>query len=104
MNTIASVAFTDVAVSIRAIYLLISHGLQKLYFLTRIPWLFGRLNQPGIKAEVFKQGRSCSWKDHHPASWEFFDPKGPLLKLMEDIDDDGCDELPPLLQDEVALC
>ena len=64
-------------------------GMEKLEFLNCVPWLFARMNQPGVRALCVQQWESSSPSDHCALTVSITDPAGKLRSQFDAIEDDG---------------
>ena len=71
---------------VRSTYLM---GLRKIGYLNKIPHLFARLDQPGVKALCQAQFDSAPLHSHCPVSKDFFGPGGPFAADVALIQPDG---------------
>lgn len=62
---------------------------EKLRYLTKIPWLLARLDEPDVRDECVSQWDSAPPSAHHRVSAEFLAPGGPLRAMVDEIRPDG---------------
>ena len=64
-------------------------GMRKLDHINRIPFLCGRLREPGVKQLCLDQYAEAPFSDHDSISNDLFDPLGEWWTHIEDISEDG---------------
>jgi hypothetical protein len=62
--------------------LVVGIGREKLEYLRTVPYLFVRLHEPGVVAEVIRQWESTPREQHHTVTLEFMDIGSPLRPLV----------------------
>jgi hypothetical protein len=64
-------------------------GVEKLAYLDTVPWLFSRLDQPGIKDKCIAQWESAPRAHHHCNTISIMDPTGVIRSDLDLIDHTG---------------
>ena len=62
--------------------LVVGVGREKLEYLRTVPYLFVRLREPSVVAEVIRQWESTPREQHHPVTLELMDIGSPLRPLV----------------------
>eukprot|EP00959_Pyramimonas_sp_CCMP1952_P210179 4398161-Pyramimonas_sp.AAC.1 len=70
--------------------------LRKLEFLDRVPYLFARLDEPGVAARTIQQFLSAPLEAHHPLTLEFLGPSSVLKVHVHKLAENG-GEMPDIL-------
>ena len=80
--------------------------MQKLAYLDVIPYLFARLDTPGVRDRCIAQWNAAPQEHHHEESRLWMDEASPLgLRPLVDAVDDHGGNVDPVLQEEVdSLC
>lgn len=66
-----------------------SLGLEKLRFLDRVPWLFARLEQSGVRDRCLEQWRSAAPHLHHKVSRLLLENESDYLADVQNMNADG---------------
>jgi hypothetical protein len=64
-------------------------AMEKLAFLNMVPWLFARLDQPGVKALCIQQYNSVPESSHANITIDMMKPSGDLRADIDNIDEQG---------------
>ena len=85
--------FAEAQGAVRALHLM---GLRYIRYLTRIPYLFCRLNQPGVRDECKRQFALAPAESHHRVSRAFIEEGTSLSAAFHSMNADGTGMSPEL--------
>ncbi len=77
--------------------LVVTCGRRKFEFARTVPWLFSRLEEPGVAAECLRQWAAAPAPSHHPFTRQVLQEGCELRGLVESIPPEGQRPLPAAL-------